>query len=79
MGIQSQKGVTSEEPYHESPPIVPDSRNEVDMARAMARRIRALRPASGADALRALRAEYPDSPLTLRVAALDLIMRKRLR
>ena len=75
--MQSQKGATSEEPFFESPPIVPDSRNEVDMARAMARRIRALRPASGADALRALRAEYPDSPLTLRVAALDLIMRKR--
>jgi hypothetical protein len=79
MGTQSQNGMAPEAPFHESPPIVPDSRNEIDMARAMARRIRALRPASGADALRALRAEFPDSPLTLRVAALDLILRKRRR
>jgi len=33
-------------------------------------------PASGAEALRHLRAAFPDSPLALRVAALSTLMRR---
>lgn len=34
-----------------------------------------LRSATGAEALKLLRGRYPDSPLSLRVAALDFLMR----
>jgi hypothetical protein len=36
-------------------------------------------PQSDAEALKLLRARYPDSPLSLRVAALDYLMRRRPR
>jgi hypothetical protein len=43
---------------------------------AMAQRLMSLHPSSGAETLQALRRAFPDSPLTLRVAALDMIMRR---
>jgi len=36
-------------------------------------------PASDAEALRLLRASFPDCPLSARVAALDYLMRRRPR
>ncbi|HVZ53922.1 MAG TPA: hypothetical protein VG986_18280 [Pseudolabrys sp.] len=36
-------------------------------------------PQSDAEALKLLRARFPDSPLSLRVAALDYLMRRRPR
>ena len=49
---------------------------ETDLATAMADFLRNARPGSGAEALRALRRAFPDSPLTLRVAVLDALMRR---
>ena len=49
---------------------------EADLAIAMAEYLRAARPGSGAEALRTLRRAFPDSPLTLRVAALAALMRR---
>ena len=49
---------------------------ETELACAMAAHLRAARPGSGAEALRALRRAFPDSPLTLRVAALAGLMRR---
>jgi hypothetical protein len=36
-------------------------------------------PATDAEALKLLRASFPDHPLSLRVAALDFLMRRRTR
>jgi hypothetical protein len=46
------------------------------MARSMAAALLDAGPASGAEALSILRHIFPDSPLTVRVAALDAIMRR---
>jgi hypothetical protein len=51
-------------------------RTEVELARAMAEHLQAARPGSGAEALRALRNAFPNSPLTLRVTALAALMRR---
>jgi hypothetical protein len=69
-----------------SPPLTPDIPGEIpfaltplgetDLATAMADYLRAARPGSGAEALRTLRRAFPDSPLTLRVAALAALMRR---
>jgi hypothetical protein len=45
----------------------------------MADRIVLLSPASDAEALKLLRFSFPDSPLSLRVAALDFLLRHRSR
>ena len=60
-------------PRHPSPPINPGSKTdpERDLLAVMLRRIRSIKPPSGAEALRLLRDSFPDSPLTLRVAALE--------
>lgn len=44
---------------------------------SMAARIMQFCPATDAEALRLLRASFPDCPLSLRVAALDFLMRRR--
>lgn len=72
--------------FRPSPPLTPEfpgeipfamtSSGEADLATAMADYLRNARPGSGAEALRALRRAFPDSPLTLRVAALDALMRR---
>ena len=43
----------------------------------MAERIMRFAPASDAEALKLLRASFPDCPLSARVAALDYLMRRR--
>jgi hypothetical protein len=53
-------------------PIVRD----IDPA-SMAERIMRFAPASDAEALKLLRASFPDCPLSARVAALDYLMRRR--
>ncbi|MDP2410494.1 MAG: hypothetical protein Q8M26_09435 [Pseudolabrys sp.] len=42
----------------------------------MAARVMRFAPASDAEALKLLRASYPDCPLSARVAALDFLMRR---
>ena len=48
-------------------------------AAEMAALVRQFAPASDADALRLLRANFVDSPLSMRVAALHMLMRGRWR
>ena len=57
-------------------PIMMTGRTEAELARAMAEHLQAARPGSGAEALRALRNTFPNSPLTLRVTALAALMRR---
>ena len=57
-------------------PIMMTGRTEAELARAMAEHLQAARPGSGAEALRALRRTFPNSPLTLRVSALAGLMRR---
>jgi hypothetical protein len=65
-------------PYHPSPPIAPGAALAAGArAQAMAEKVVAARPRSDAEALKALRAAFPESPLGLRVAALGLLMRQR--
>src|SRR5262249_6564556 len=61
-------------PVHRSPPSVPDS--EPSLAE-MVDWIGRLCPTSGTEALQQLRAAFPNSPLTLRVAALNRLTRRR--
>ena len=44
----------------------------------MAEQIMQFAPATDAEALKLLRASFPDCPLSMRVAALDFLMRKPL-
>jgi hypothetical protein len=46
---------------------------------AMASEVMRFLPASDAEALKLLRAQYPDAPLSLRVAALAYLMSKKSR
>ncbi len=72
--------------FSPSPPLTPDipganpfavaPAGEAGLATAMAEYLRAARPGSGAEALRTLRRAFPDSPLTLRVAALGALTRR---
>lgn len=73
-------------PFHESPPLCPAADPAIivdlqmpdhDLARAMAEAVMAFSPASDTDALKLLRAAFPNSPLGLRVAALALLTRRR--
>ena len=57
-------------------PFMMTGRTEAELAQAMAEHLRAARPGSGAEALRALRLAFPNSPLTLRVTALAGLMRR---
>jgi hypothetical protein len=63
-------------PYHLAPPISPETKYDCDLAQHMVDRIIGLAPKSGAEALRQLRIAFPESPLTLRVTVLDLLMRR---
>ena len=46
---------------------------------SMARQILEFSPATDAEALKLLRARFPDYPLSMRVAALDFLMRHKTR
>jgi hypothetical protein len=50
--------------------------SESELAHSMAKALLGAAPATGAEALNLLRRLFPYSPLTLRVAALDAIMRR---
>lgn len=78
MGSASNHGAARKAPlpFLPSPPIAPESLPATELTAAMIQRVTAARPASGAEALHALRAAFPDSPLNLRVAALDMVMRR---
>lgn len=54
---------------HEPPPFAADL-PDTPLTRAMTRHLRALDHASDAEALQRLRRAFPDSPLSMRVAAL---------
>jgi hypothetical protein len=61
-------------PAHWSPSIAPDAEPSLaDMLDWIDRQC----PATGAEALRQLRAAFPDSPLALRVAALNTLIRRQ--
>jgi hypothetical protein len=66
-------------PYHDSPPLAghqpPDG--ALDIAMTMAEQIRAYHPANDTEALNLLRASFPNAPLRLRLAALDMLRQRR--
>ena len=65
---------TNSLPVHWSPPLAPAGEPSLaDMLDWIDRQC----PTSGAEALRQLRAAFPDSPLALRVAALSALIRRR--
>ena len=74
MGFAAKAPSERSLPFHGSPSLAPDS--EPSLA-DMVERIACLGPSSGAEALRQLRAAFPDSPLTLRVAALQWLLRRQ--
>ena len=79
MGNVSDQGAARESqlPFLPSPPIAPETAlSGTALTAAMAQRLMSLRSKSGAESLQALRQAFPDSPLTLRVAALGLIARR---
>ena len=57
-------------------PAAVTGRSESELARSMADALLSAAQASGAEALDMLRRLFPASPLTVRVAALDAIMRR---
>lgn len=57
-------------------PAFMTGQSETQLARAMADTLVEQQPSSAAQALRQLRSLFPDSPLTLRVAALNALMRR---
>ena len=65
-------------PFGDMPlaPFAMTKRTEADLASAMAEHLRETRPASGSEALGALRRAFPDSPLTARVMALAALVRR---
>jgi hypothetical protein len=80
MGTISDQGAARESqlPFLPSPPIAPESAmSGAGLTALMAQRLLSLNARSGAETLQALRQAFPNSPLTLRVAALDMIMRRQ--
>ena len=67
--------------WHRAPSIVPGLTGDAAPDRTfivgqMVDRINEINPQSGADAWRELRREFPDSPLALRVNALEALMNR---
>jgi hypothetical protein len=60
-------------------PAAATGRSEAELARAMADELLAAAPQSDAEALKVLRGAFPQSPLTVRLAALAALMRRRPR
>jgi hypothetical protein len=78
FAANAAKNDDHELPFHPSPGLVPEApASDSVLTLAMIERIIQLHPRSGAEALRALRTAFPDSPLPLRVAALEMLMRRR--
>jgi hypothetical protein len=57
-------------------PAAITGRSESQLARAMAEALVNSSPSTASQALKHLRAMFPDSPLTVRVAALNALMRR---
>ncbi|MGD9925370.1 MAG: hypothetical protein AB7V13_28555 [Pseudorhodoplanes sp.] len=57
-------------------PAFMTGQSETQLARAMAHALVEAQPASASQALRHLRSLFPDSPLTVRVSALNALMRR---
>lgn len=57
-------------------PAAVTGRSESELARSMADALLSARPATGTEALNILRRLFPYSPLTVRVTALDAMMRR---
>jgi hypothetical protein len=57
-------------------PEMMTGRREADLAGAMAAALMQAKPANASEALRHLRLTFPESPLTLRIAALAQAMRR---
>jgi hypothetical protein len=57
-------------------PAAITGRPEAELARSMADALINAQPSTGTEALSLLRRLFPDSPLTVRVAALDALMRR---
>ena len=57
-------------------PAFMTGKSETQLARAMAHALAQKQPSSAAQALSQLRALFPESPLTARVAALNALMRR---
>ena len=71
MGLAARD--TRDLPFHSSPPYATGGEPSLaDISDWISRQ----RPASGAEALRQLRIAFPDSPLGLRVAALNRLIRR---
>jgi hypothetical protein len=80
---EDKMGFAAEQPgareplrIHLAPPTAPEANAAEALAR-MIEQISHVSPRSGAEALRELRAAFPDSPLTLRVAALGMLLRQQ--
>jgi hypothetical protein len=76
MGFAANSSDRMDLPIHIAPPTAPDGEPQAAALAHMVQRISEVGPISGAEALRALRTAFPDSPLTLRVAALNMLMRR---
>lgn len=57
-------------------PAAITGRSESELARSMADALLSAAPSTGTEALNILRRLFPNSPLTVRVAALDAMMRR---
>ena len=57
-------------------PAAVTGRSESELAHSMVKALLGAAPATGAEALNILRRLFPNSPLTIRVAALDAMMRR---
>ena len=75
MGSAAENPLPQEPlPVHSAPPTAPEVGPDLALAR-MVERMTEVSPRSGAEALRELRAAFPEAPLALRVAALGMVMR----
>ena len=78
MTLHPLSPVAEPQPYGDMPlaPFAMTKRTEADLAQAMAAHLLTAAPASGSEALRALRRAFPESPLTTRVMAFASLMRR---
>jgi hypothetical protein len=72
--VANHRGAPSVPPYSSVPPALSPAYG--DLARDMVERMVRSGLTSNAEALRELRAAFPESPLTVRVAALAMLMRR---
>jgi hypothetical protein len=70
--------ITEPEPFGDVTlaPSFMTGQSETQLARAMAHALVEQKPSTASQALRQLRALFPESPLTVRVAALNALMRR---